>query len=364
MSRQALKLRWLIGLAAAAATILVPAAAQASVASKSGNTVTVAAGAGEANNMEVRVGMGGVSVTDAAGVTAGPGCEPYTFDPSRIDCPGGTPDVVVTLADGNDQLRFYPDGVGFVGSVNVDAGSGDDGLTLSAARETANGGDGNDRIEAQSGDDNLSGGAGDDVVNGGSDSDTIDGGSGRDRLEGDCTGCFGPGNDTINARDGEVDTVSCYFGTDVVTADANDVVEGDGACESVDRGPAGSPGGGGGGGTLDLGLRVKSKGKLSKLTSRAGFAFRLSVSAPCDALVQLKVAASAARKLKLGRRAVTLGSDSATIPEAGVYAATLPAKRKFRSKLRRLDRVPTTLVFACASASEVQVVRRKVTFTG
>jgi hypothetical protein len=61
---------------------------------------------------------------------------------------------------------------------------------------------------------------------------------------------------------------------------------------------------------------------LPPTTSRSGFAFRLSVSAACDALVQLQVAARAAKKLKLGRRAVTLASDSAAIPEAGVYAAT------------------------------------------
>jgi hypothetical protein len=80
-----------IGLAAVAVLIVAPASAQASVASKSGNTVTVTAGPGEANNMDVRVGMGGVSVKDTAGVTAGAGCEPYMFDPARIDCPGGTP---------------------------------------------------------------------------------------------------------------------------------------------------------------------------------------------------------------------------------------------------------------------------------
>jgi hypothetical protein len=309
--------------------------------------------------MDVRVGAGGVSVTDGAGVTAGAGCEPYMFDPARIDCPGGTPDLVVVLGDGNDRLVFYPDGVGFVGSVSIDGGPGDDTLTSSAARETVNGGDGNDRIEAQSGDDNLSGGPGDDVVNGGSDSDTIDGGSGRDRLEGDCAGCLGDGNDTINARDGEVDTVSCSFGTDVVTADADDVVEGDGQCESVDR----AGGGGGGGGALDLALRAKSTGKISKLT-RSGFAFRLSVSAPCEAIVKITVAAREARALKLGRRAVTLAADTATIPEAGLYAAKLPAKKKYRSKLRQLDRVRTTLSFACVSDSDVQVVKRKVTFKG
>jgi hypothetical protein len=41
------------------------------------------------------------------------------------------------------------------------------------------------------------------------------------------------GNDTIYAQDGEVDTISCGWGTDTVYADAADVVDGD--CENVTR---------------------------------------------------------------------------------------------------------------------------------
>jgi hypothetical protein len=42
----------------------------------------------------------------------------------------------------------------------------------------------------------------------------------------------GSGNDTINARDGEVDSIQCGVGTDVVNADAADVVT---DCETVNR---------------------------------------------------------------------------------------------------------------------------------
>ena len=353
MSRRA---RWLIGFAAIAATVLVPAGAEASVASKNGNTLTVAAAAGEVNDVTVQAGLGGVSVRDTAGVTAGDGCAPYMFDPSRIDCPGETPDVVVVLGDGSDRLTLNVDGVGYIGAVTIDAGSGDDQLVLSAARETVSAGEGNDNIEARSGDDQLAGGPGDDVINGGSDSDTIEGGAGRDRLEGDCSGCFGPGNDTINSRDGEADTVSCWLGTDVVTADELDVIEGDGQCESVDIAS--------GGGGLELGLAAKARGKIAKLVSRAGFRFRLAVSEPCNALVRLRVAKGEARKRGLGRRAVILGSDTAAIPEAGAYAATLPIKRKFRAEVRELAVLRTTLVFACESASGVEVVSKRVTFRG
>ena len=344
---------WLIIAAVVAAAIVVPAgAAQASVnVSMSGGTITATGTSGRDE-----VFAGGNLVTDNAGATPGPGCTQYVSpfggppDPNTVECPGGT-NIVVRVGDGDDAVQIMDS------QVDVDGGPGNDFLTGSSKADTINGGDGNDKIEARDGNDSLSGGAGDDEVNGGSSSDTLDGGPGRDLLEGDCTGCTGPGNDTINSRDGEVDTVSCWFGADIVTADELDVIEGNGQCESVDVAS-----GGGGGGGPELGLAAKARSKISKLVSRAGFAFRISVSEPCDALVRLRVAAGEARRRGLGRRAVTLGSDTATIPEAGVYAATLPVKRKFRAKLRGLAVLRTTLVFGCASASGVEAVSKRVTF--
>ena len=52
------------------------------------------------------------------------------------------------------------------------------------------------------------------------------------------------GNDTIEARDGEIDSITCGIGTDRVVADAADVV--DASCETVERAPAGGPAPGGG----------------------------------------------------------------------------------------------------------------------
>lgn len=346
---------WLITAAVVAAAIVVPAgAAQASVTvSLSGNTITAIGTSGRDE-----VFPSGNLVSDNAGATPGPGCTQYASfggppDPNTVECPGGT-NILVRVGDGDDAVQIYE------GQVEVDGGPGNDFLTGSNKADTINGGDGNDKIEARGGNDSLSGGAGDDEVNGGSESDTLDGGPGRDLLEGDCTGCFGPGNDTINSRDGEADSVSCWLGADVVTADELDVIEGGGQCESVDVASGG--GGGGGGGGPELGLAAKARSKISKLVSRAGFAFRISVSEPCDALVRLRVAKGEARRRGLGRRAVTLGSDTATIPEAGVYAATLPVKRKFRAKLRGLAVLRTTLVFGCASASGVNAVSKGVTF--
>ena len=66
------------------------------------------------------------------------------------------------------------------------------------------------------------------------------GGPGRDTISGDLAGgdcgplwCKYPyGNDTIDARDGEVDSITCGAGTDTVIADPQDVVAPD--CEHVD----------------------------------------------------------------------------------------------------------------------------------
>ncbi len=54
------------------------------------------------------------------------------------------------------------------------------------------------------------------------------------------------GNDTIQARDGEVDPIDCGPGRDVAVVDAIDVMASD--CETVERGGAGAVAGGGGAG--------------------------------------------------------------------------------------------------------------------
>ncbi len=152
-------------------------------------------------------------------------------------------------------------------------GEGDDVAGVEQIEHHVNGviefSDADDRIDVWS---NLSGGAsrlagrgGDDFLRGGSNEETIDGGAGADRIEGgfgpdvlvggpgpdtihgDQTGencglfatCTVPfGNDTIDARDGERDTVACGPGEDRAVVDAVDVVDG---CETVERAGAPAP---------------------------------------------------------------------------------------------------------------------------
>lgn len=88
---------------------------------------------------------------------------------------------------------------------------------------------GNDVIEAGYGDDRIVGGPGQDAIN-------ADAGSGACNF----LVCRGPyGNDHVNVRDGEKDSVTCGVGTDTVIADPIDEIAGD--CENVDRGGTTNP---------------------------------------------------------------------------------------------------------------------------
>jgi hypothetical protein len=105
---------------------------------------------------------------------------------------------------------------------------------------TVEGRGGSDVLLAGVGRQTLDGGAGDDQIEGGFGDDTITGGPGRDVIAADFTGsqcgwlesCTVPhGNDTINARDGEADSIDCGIGADTAVVDAIDSVS---ECETVD----------------------------------------------------------------------------------------------------------------------------------
>jgi hypothetical protein len=110
---------------------------------------------------------------------------------------------------------------------------GDDGELIGhGGADELRGGDGRDKIDGGTGDDKLDGGFGD---------DTIVGGPGRDAISADLAGgdcgplwCKEPfGNDVVEARDGEQDSIACGAGEDRVVADAGDTVAAD--CEHVER---------------------------------------------------------------------------------------------------------------------------------
>src|SRR4051794_18850070 len=206
-------------------------------------------------------------------------------------------------------------------------GPGDDLFTVYANLDEGNskliGNGGNDKLTAGDYADTVDGGAGSDVLVGGLGNDTITGGPGQDTINGDATAstcglysCKVPfGNDTINARDGEVDTIDCGVGQDTAVVDAVDIVS---SCETVDVGGASSKHGPpGNGGPSGSGPAATVKGKLSiKAIAKKG----LGVTVPCATACKVSVS------LVVNKKAVA--SAKKTLLKAGDAKLTLKVAKK------------------------------------
>jgi Ca2+-binding RTX toxin-like protein len=208
-------------------------------------------------------------------------------------------------------------------------------LNVSEGASSLSGLGGNDVIKGGDSPDTVDGGAGDDDLNGGNGNDVITGGPGRDTIVGDATasGCYvvgyygackAPwGNDTINAQDGEVDSVDCGPGQDTATVDAGDVVTN---CETVNQGAAApAPGAGakakGNATTKAKGITIAGAARIKAL-----LAGRLTVGVPCAAACRVTVTAKAK-----GR---TIATGRATLLEAGTAKVTLKVAKKAKRSVR------------------------------
>jgi Ca2+-binding RTX toxin-like protein len=270
-------------------------------------------------------------------IDGGPGID--RIDQDWNDLSGAL--VTLTLGGGDDDGRPGEGddvrGVEKVISFNPVGYAGTDGAdhieVVQVDRpSTLAGGAGDDFLKTSDGVDRIDGGAGADTIDGGYNDDTIIGGPGPDRIAGDHpTGSCGiywcklpAGNDTIEARDGEKDSITCGFGTDTVNADPIDTVAGD--CETVNgrggngRGDDGKHGGGSGG------LAVRATG--TKLRAALAKGLRLRVTAPGPG----KLRATAIAK----RKQVAAGSRSAK--SAGKTTVTLKFTARAKRSLRRAKR--------------------------
>jgi hypothetical protein len=110
--------------------------------------------------------------------------------------------------------------------------AGDDLIKGKRSRDRLAGNKGNDTLEGGKGKDKLRGGAGDDVLSGGPGNDRMIGGTGENQLNmANGVEQGSPGNDVINARNGNADEIDCGAGDDTVYVDrAEDGVYG---CEKV-----------------------------------------------------------------------------------------------------------------------------------
>jgi hypothetical protein len=299
-------------------------------------------------------------------VDGGPGVDTITGDYSSRFRPTSSPPQVLsfTLAGGADDGRpgegddvhgverlIVSDGGRFAGTDGNDyiklaqvgspgeliGGNGDDDL---------NGGDGTDKLDGGPGNDHLDGGFGDDVITGGPGQDRISG----DLAAGDCgpIWCKYPyGNDTIDARDGEVDSILCGAGTDTVLADAGDVVDPD--CENVTR--AGAPAAPAAG--------TPTTSKPGGAAVRAALARKVTLGQALKSGFTIKVTGAKAGKLALSAtrsgRVVAKGSGKAD--KKGTATIRLRFTKKARRSLRHARTI--TLKVAGAGASATVTLKRR-----
>ena len=254
--------------------------------------------------------------------------------------------------------------------VLIGDGAGQD-LYGHAGNDTVEGRGGNDLVNGGSGRDHLYGGDGDDGIQGSAGGDYLEGGSGSDYFEGDnecvaqpCTG----GPDEIQARDEEEDTVYCGVGADRAVVDALDgvAIEGQHACETIDRSADASPGAtppppplrpaaagqalGADDDARGAAVRVLSRLKLGTLRKRG---LRIAVACPSACRIRAR--------LIYGRKVVA--SARRVRRRAGVYPLTLKTPRGAKRRLGRHKRANMTLVVDTTDAGGARaVLRQPLTF--
>jgi Ca2+-binding RTX toxin-like protein len=229
------------------------------------------------------------------------------------------------------------------------------------AVSTINGLGGNDKLVGHDHTETIDGGPGDDVVEGGLNDDTLTGGPGKDKILGDssantcnflaCRISFG--NDVINARDGEQDSIDCGVGDDRATVDAIDVVAN---CETVDK--AGGGGGGGGQGATPGG-KLNGPKRYTRKALRKGIAVGWDCTAACT--VKLTLTADKKTAKRLGTKLLVSGKGSlAQAGKVSFRAKLMPKARKRIGRLRKgRGTIAVTVTEGGATQRHTQAVKLK-----
>jgi Ca2+-binding RTX toxin-like protein len=283
-------------------------------------------------------------------VSGAPNPLSFTFGGGADDGRAGENDDV----EGVERLVVSSNGR-FVGSdgpeyIKMHQVGGDGELIGNGGDDELLGGDGTDKLDGGAGNDKLDGGYGDDTIVGGPGKDMISG----DRAVGDCGPfwCKFPyGNDTIDARDGEVDSVACFAGTDTVLADAVDVVAPD--CENVTRSGAVTPA------PAPLPGKTVPGTKPGANGAKIALAGRVKLAAALRKGITVRVTGIKAGAVKLAAtrsgKVVARGQGKAT--KAGTATVKLRFTAKARRSLRRAKSV--TLKVSGAGVSGTITLRRK-----
>lgn len=213
----------------------------------------------------------------------------------------------------------------------------------SESADTVYGMGGDDLIDGANGNDLLDGGDGNDTIYGGGNDDTIVGGPGVDSLsgEGSASGLYisVAGNDRIDARDGNTESLNCGPGADTAIVDATDVVPQDpgSLCEVVDRGAAPTP--------PPPGPAPTPAAKAATVRSTKLRASRTRTSIPL-ALACPKGAPTCKGKLTLKASKTTVATGTYTIAAGKRKTVSLKTTTKGRSLLRRHRSVKVKLTVA------------------
>lgn len=268
-----------------------------------------------------------------------------------------TENLTLTLGTGADD-GASGEGDDLGGDIElVTGGHGNDTMVGTAAADAFDGGQGLDRLEGRDGADILQGNHGDDVIlgeggddtlRGGDASDQITGGPGLDKMEADTLGCqnlCSNGNDTVDARDGVQEQVSCGGGSDRLIADELDVAPQDSGqlCEVVER-PAQTSGGTTPGGT--------SPGGTTPGGTTPGGTTPGGTTPPAAAPLLTKVLV---RSRPTRRKGVRL---TFTLARAALVRVTL--QRRLGSRWRRVAAVPRRLDAGARSVAIRRVRGRKL----
>jgi Ca2+-binding RTX toxin-like protein len=319
-------------------------------------------GAGD-DGLEKSLGVSNDSGLGADHYVGGPGTDKLLLDAHaygvNISLNGAADDG--TPGEGDNVEPDIEDIDGTEGNDTFTGSDGPDKFYGRLGNDTIHGGGGNDDLDGASADDSVYGDAGNDKLVGSNGADTIDGGPGTDQMYGDqatCAGFFSCTGDPdkLFARDGAQDSVDCGGGADTAQVDPADVVA---FCSVVDVGTVSGP--------HDppppppppptAAASFRTAGTLSRAK---GIDVRVTCPAACTFTVKLTIAAKVARKAKLGRKALIIGTAKGTLPKAGDKTVTVKLSAKARKKLKKLRTVAATLTVAVKDAGSPTTLKQAV----
>lgn len=216
---------------------------------------------------------------------------------------------------------------------------------------------GDDRIEASEGNDRLDGGDGNDRLEGYSGDDVLIGGPGIDSMDGDGLGAWGQvvaGNDRIEARDGNAESINCGLATDTAILDATDTVPTDAttACEIIDRGVATPPPG-----PVPPLPGPAPKVAAVKSSSLRYARGRIAVRVACPAGATATCRGTVRVRAKRGKKTVTVASAAYVVKVGKTATARLKPTKAGKSLLRRARKMKVSVELTPRGAKKAAAKR-------